>query len=293
MAAPTVHANSSEPTTVEKLRGLPWSMAGNAANVVFVKLTFFGSVFVLFLNTLGLNKTQTGFLLSLIPYFGLVALFAAPFVARHGLKRSYLTFWGLRQVASFAMLLTPWISAQFGFQVMFIYVTVVMIWFALCRSLGETAGMPWRQEYIPNNIRGKYSAKDSMITTIAGFGAVMVSGFVVGRAAGLNGYLLLFLIGGSFGLLGVWFYSHIPGGAPVEKGAAEKSVWAGMLDSLKDRNFLRFLFGIAFIILATGPLNAFLPLYMQEEAGIEPGNVILLRNLSVKVSGNISYRKVR
>jgi MFS family permease len=277
MAAPTVYANSSAPTTVEKLRGLPWSMAGNAANVVFVKLTFFGSVFVLFLNTLGLNKTQTGFLLSLIPYFGLVALFAAPFVARHGLKRSYLTFWGLRQVATFAMLFTPWISMQFGFQAMFVYVTVVMIWFALCRSLGETAGMPWRQEYIPNNIRGKYSAKDSMITTIAGFGAVMVSGFVVGRAAGINGYLLLFLIGGSFGLLGVWFYSHIPGGAPVEKGEAERSVWAGMLDSLKDRNFLRFLFGIAFIILATGPLNAFLPLFMQEEAGIEPGNVILLQ----------------
>lgn len=252
-------------------------MAGNAANVVFVKLTFFGSVFVLFLSSLGLNKTQTGFLLSIIPYFGLIALFAAPFVARHGLKRSYLTFWGLRQVATFAMLLTPWISMQFGFQAMFIYIAVVMIWFSLCRSLGETAGMPWRQEYIPNNIRGKYSAKDSMITTVAGFGAVLVSGFVVGRAAGINGYLLLFLIGGSFGLLGVWFYSHIPGGAPVAKGDAEPSIWAGMFESLKDRNFLRFLFGIAFIILATGPLNAFLPLFMEEEVGIDAGNVILLQ----------------
>ncbi|MCB0074204.1 MAG: MFS transporter, partial [Caldilineaceae bacterium] len=274
---PSPPAPASEPTTVEKLRGLPWSMAGNAANVVFVKLTFFGSVFVLFLSTLGFNKTQTGFLLSLIPYFGLVALFAAPFVARYGLKRSYLTFWGLRQVATFAMLLTPLISARFGFQAMFIYVIVVMIWFALCRSLGETAGMPWRQEYIPNNIRGKYSAKDSMITTIAGFGAVMLSGIVVGRAVGITGYLSLFLIGGSFGLLGVWFYSHIPGGAPRARQEAEGSIWAGMLDSLKDRNFLRFLFGIAFIILATGPLNAFLPLFMQEEVGIGAGNVILLQ----------------
>ena len=274
---PTEPTVVAEPTTVEKLRGLPWSMAGNAANVVFVKLTFFGSVFVLFLSTLGFNKTQTGFLLSLIPYFGLVALFAAPFVARYGLKRSYLTFWGLRQVATFAMLLTPLISARFGFQAMFIYVILVMIWFALCRSLGETAGMPWRQEYIPNNIRGKYSAKDSMITTIAGFGAVMLSGVVIGRAVGITGYLSLFLIGGSFGLLGVWFYSHIPGGAPRAREKAEGSIWAGMLDSLKDRNFLRFLFGIAFVILATGPLNAFLPLFMQEEVGIGAGNVILLQ----------------
>ena len=41
---------TSEPTTVEKLQGLRWANASNAALSVFVQLTFFGSVFVLFLN---------------------------------------------------------------------------------------------------------------------------------------------------------------------------------------------------------------------------------------------------
>ena len=35
---------------VEKMRGLPWSIGGDAANTVFVQFTFFGSVFILFLK---------------------------------------------------------------------------------------------------------------------------------------------------------------------------------------------------------------------------------------------------
>jgi hypothetical protein len=89
VAAVTVH---SEPTTVEKLRGLRWSIASNAANTVFVQFTFFGSIFVLFLNALGLSKTQMGFVLSLVPFFGLIALFVAPATARWGYKRTYLIF---------------------------------------------------------------------------------------------------------------------------------------------------------------------------------------------------------
>ena len=71
-----------EPTTVEKLHKLPWAIAFNASLAVFVQLTFFGSVFVLFLNELGLSTSQIGFVLSLLPFAGLLALVVAPAVAR-------------------------------------------------------------------------------------------------------------------------------------------------------------------------------------------------------------------
>ena len=68
---------SGEPTTAEKLQALPWSVASNAFLAIFVQLTYFGSVFVLFLNELGLSKGQVGLVLSLIPFAGLLALFVA------------------------------------------------------------------------------------------------------------------------------------------------------------------------------------------------------------------------
>jgi hypothetical protein len=63
------------PTTYEKIRAIPWSLGYDLANTFFVQLTFFGSVFILFLNDLGLNESQIGLLLSILPFLSLLSLF--------------------------------------------------------------------------------------------------------------------------------------------------------------------------------------------------------------------------
>ena len=105
--APAVDATPAEPTTIEKLRGLRWSIASNSANTVFAQYTFFGSIFVLFLNELELNKGQIGFLLSLLPFTGLISILIAPAVARFGYKRTYVTAWTARTVVASFLLPTP------------------------------------------------------------------------------------------------------------------------------------------------------------------------------------------
>ena len=67
-----------ELTDEQKIRRLPWFYGHNVCNSIFCQLTFFGPVFVLFLSELGLPKVQIGFLLSLLPFCGLLALFIAP-----------------------------------------------------------------------------------------------------------------------------------------------------------------------------------------------------------------------
>ncbi|MCB0029342.1 MAG: hypothetical protein KDE28_15610, partial [Anaerolineales bacterium] len=106
-------AHIAEPTNAEKIRLLPWSIASNAANTVFVHYTFFGSAFVLFLNELQLNNAQIGLLLSFFPFFGLIAIFIAPRVARYGYKRTFLTFFGTRKIITALLLFTPML-AQWG-----------------------------------------------------------------------------------------------------------------------------------------------------------------------------------
>ena len=81
---------STGPTTVEKLRGLPWGVAWSMSNSVFAQYTFFGSIFVLFLDELGLDKGQIGSLLSLLPFLGIIAIFIASTEARIGYKRVFV-----------------------------------------------------------------------------------------------------------------------------------------------------------------------------------------------------------
>jgi HEAT repeat protein/sugar phosphate permease len=268
---------STEPTTVEKLRALPWSIASNAALAVYLQLTFFGSVFVLFLNSLELDKAQIGFLLSLLPFTGMLALVLAPAIARAGYKRTWLTFFGLRTFVTAFLLLTPLVVTAYGPDAAMIFITMVVAVYALVRTVGVTAGFPWIQEYVPNSVRGKYTASNNFYSTIAGFLAVTLASLVLARTVGLTGYMVLIAIGVIFGFISVALAIPIPGGAPAQPPKTQPAPERNIKDALRDSHMVRYLVGVGLFTLATVPLGSFLPLYMQEEVGLPASQIVLLQ----------------
>ncbi len=269
---------ANEITNVEKMRSIPWRIGANSANTIFAQFTYFGSVFVLFLSQLGFSKTQIGFLLSLFPFFGLVALFISPTVARVGYKTTFLTFWGLRDIVTAFLLLTPWILANYGFDSTLIFVTLIVAIFALCRAIAETGWYPWAQDMIPNSMRGKFQATNEIFTTLIGLLAVFVAGFVIERSSEYFGFSILIGMGVIFGLASVWAYSFIPGGKSEIPIESEQDRTNALLEALKDKGFLSYLIGVGLVTLATVPMISFLPLFMQEQIGLSDGQVVVLQN---------------
>lgn len=272
----SVTSQPQQLTTVEKLRGLPWSIAANVANTVYCQFTFFGSVFPLFLSQLGLSKGQMGFLFSLMPFCGLLAPLLAPAAARVGYKNFYMIFWGTRKTFTAFLLLTPWVLGAFGVQGALVFVSAITAVFAISRAAAETARVPWVQEYVPGAMQGKYTATNNIFTSLAGFLAVAVAGYVLGLSHDLSGFMLLMGVGVLFGFICVWLTSFIPGGAPARPIAGERPR-RNLGEALRDKNYLFFLIGVGVIIIATTPIGSFLPLYMQEEVGLAAGNVVLLQ----------------
>jgi MFS family permease len=280
---------ADEVTNVEKIRRLPWSIATNSANSTFIQLTVSGSIFVLFLNELGLGKGETGLLLSLLPFGGVLALFAAPYVAHFGYKRTFLTFFSARTATASALLLTPWVLSNFGHHSALWYVTVVIALFCILRSIGMTAYFPWSKEFVPDAIRGKYTAIDSTSSAIVNFVAILGAKFVLERMTGLSGFMVLMAIGVGFAVGGIITGARIPGGSrtapqPVvpETGEATRTTpgfmaWSDLHKALSDRDFRLYLAGLGTDMLAISPMIAFLPLFMQEEVGLGAGNVVLLQ----------------
>lgn len=269
---------TSEPTTVEKLQGLRWANASNAALSVFVQLTFFGSVFVLFLNQLGLSKSQIGFVLSLMPFTGLIALFIAPAVARFGYKRTYVVSFGLRNVVAAGLLLTPIVVTRAGPEAGMLFVTAIVAVFAVLRSIGITASTPWQQEYVPNSVRGKFTATNNAVSTFTGFLAVTVAGLVLARASGLGGYMALIAVGIVFGFISVGLSIFIPGGAPQKEEPAQQRSRRDLRAALLDTDFVRYLVGVGLFTVATVPVGSFMSLYMQEQIGLASSQVVRLQN---------------
>jgi len=268
---------TGEPTTVDKLRALPWSIASNAALAVYLQLTFFGSVFVLFLSSLGLDTAQIGFLLSLLPFTGILALVLAPPIARAGYKRTWLTFFGLRTFVTAFLLLTPLVVNTYGSEAAMAFITAVVAVYALVRTVGVTAGFPWIQEYVPNSVRGKYTASNNFFSTLSGFLAVTLASLVLARTVGLTGYMVLIAVGVLFGFISVALAVPIPGGASVKADKAQPAPQRNIKEALQDSHMLRYLVGVGLFTLATVPLGSFLPLYMQDQVGLPASQVVLLQ----------------
>lgn len=267
----------SEPTNVDKLRALPWSIASNAAQAVYLQLTFFGSIFVLFLSSLGLDTVQIGFLLSLLPFTGILALALAPAIARWGYKRTWLGFFGLRTFITAFLLLTPLVVTRFGPDAAMGFMTAVVLVYALVRTVGVSAGFPWIQEYVPNSVRGKYTASNNFYSTIAGFAAVTLASLVLARTVGITGYMVLIAVGVVFGFISVALAIRIPGGAPRKPDKNKPAPQRNIKDALRDSHMMRYLAGVGLFTLATVPLSAFLPLFMQDEVGLPDSQVVLLQ----------------
>jgi MFS family permease len=269
---------SAELTNAEKIRGLRWSIAQTAANTVFSQLTFFGPAFILFLNELQLSNSQIGLLLSFFPFFGTIALFIAPRVARFGYKRTFVLFWGIRKTITALLLLVPWVLDEFGSQVTLIFVGLIVMGFGLCRAIAEVGYYPWSQEFVPTSMRGRYESVAQLFTNGVGIITIAFASFIIEQLAGLHRFTLLFGIGVVFGYLSLWFTTRVPGGAPTTSTGAEALVHRDMLVTLKDKNFWLFILSVGLVTLGTTPMFSFLPLFMKQEVGLSDGNNILLQN---------------
>ena len=266
------------PTNAEKIRKLPWLIARDATNSFFGQFTYFGSVFILFLSELNLNKAQIGLLLSFIPFWGAIAVFIAPSAARFGYKRTFVYFYGLRKLVTIFLVFVPWIHAHTGPGYTLIYVSAIVLVFSFSRAVEETAIFPWAQEYVPNSIRGKFTAINNIVSSIAALTAIAIASYVIGSSTELSRFTWLFAAAVIFGFISVWASTFTPGGAPTKGTAAANVSVKDSLQSLKDKNFSLFLLGLGLVTVATVPMYSFLPLFMQQQIGLKESNIVLLQN---------------
>ena len=101
-------------TNVEKMRGLRWAIFFNSTNQIFVYLTFFGPMIVLFFNRLGFSKSEIGNTLGLLYITGVFSVLLVSPAARVGYKNIFLRFMSARALVVIFMLFTPFVLTRFG-----------------------------------------------------------------------------------------------------------------------------------------------------------------------------------
>ncbi len=271
-----VSEKNREVTELEKIQGLKYHVAGALLTNVFAVLTFLGSVFVLFLDELGLDKSHIGVILAITPFCQVISVLAAPVVERVGFKRSFLVFYGFRALVMSFLIATPFVLSRWGQQSAYIWVGGIMAAFAVSRAIAETAVWPWNAEMIPNSIRGKFSAVNSIIATVGIIITIAGAGFIIGRFEGLDKFIWLISIGVLAGFVSLIFYFKLPGGAPKKSKITFLDSFKAIKNVTTDANYLNFMAGYGLVALAVGSTVSFVPLYMNEQIGIGQGKVVWL-----------------
>jgi HEAT repeat protein len=149
---------------------------------------------------------------------------------------------------------------------------VIVAVFAVVRTISETAYFPWVIEFVPNSVRGKYSAMSNIFTALTGFVAVWIAGQILGYFEGLTGFMILFAAGALTGYLSVWASTFIPGGVSQVNGGKRN-----LSNAIRDPDNRRYLLGVGLVTLGTVPIAAFLPLFMEEYGGLSSANVVQLQ----------------
>lgn len=260
------------------IKNLRWSILAWIFNSIFCVLTVFGSIFLLFLSELGIPKYKIGILLSFLPFFGIIAPFLSSYVEYFGSKRVFLICFGIRKFVIVSLLFLPLIIERFGYKAGINFVTFVILLFAFLRAFGETGYYAWAKEFIPDDLRGKYAGIQNIAVNIAGFLAVSFGSYIVGKNEGIEKYLFLIGIAFIFGILSVYFMSFVPFGEP--KKQKPEINFKKMLEPLKDKNFLFFLFAVG-IALFGSSLMSFLPIFVKEKLYFSSRNVVFLDNASI------------
>ena len=264
------------PADEQQTRAMPWFLAHVFLNAIFACWTFGGSVFLLFLDQLGMPKGQIGVLLSLFPFSGVLALWFAPVAAHLGWKRVFIAGYGVRKLVMALLLFLPWVLTAAGQKAGMVFVFAVITVFALLRAMAETAYYPWSQEFIPNRMRGKIAGVNMLLGTVSAGVALWIAGLVIGHGAGLPRFLVLIAAGCLVGLAGILMMVKVPGGSPRTEPAAADVHGANMARALRDRNFLACLGGTGCVTIGIALFTSFLPLYLKERLEIASGTVVML-----------------
>lgn len=258
----------------DKLRRLPFFYAFSVLTATAVMCTVQAPL-ALFAAELGLDKNQIGLLGGVVPFFQVLGIATLPLIS----------FFGSRRMAAFSLFM------RYGFLGLFFlapfYLTspdtvfyillTAMIGFSFMRTMAEAALVPWSQDFMPRAIRGQISGRTALAYVPV---ALVISWLIqlwLDGQQGLERFYPVFFVGIVIGSVGALSLLGLRGGEPTARPSTQKRLGGtAIMRSLRDRNFVIFLYSSATQYLVFLAINLFMLLFFRERLGMSSGQLVLM-----------------
>ena len=234
---------------------------------------------------LGLNSDEIGILGSLMAFCQVLALISIPITLYFGSKLVSITTLFTRYIFLLIFLIVP--LYQHNLLLVFYLLFFAMLMFAICRSLSEAAFVPWMQEFIPRDVRGRIIGINGIICTPFALAASYAIKMWLDSREGLDRFYPVFIIAIISGFISALLLIKIKGGEKIVNRENDHGYLKNLFSASKDKNFNLFLISSGTQYLVITVLAIFLTLFFKIRMNIPTGELIFSSTL-VLIGGTCS-----
>ena len=231
----------------------------NDLNLVLFSVTFgmaFASItngpaLTGFAQALGANDFFYGVMKALPVLGGTMQLFASWVIEKTCVRKKWYVIFGIIQrILWMVIAAVPWFIPMNPSMLRLWTVTMLVTLSAISAAFVNVGFFSWMSELIPNNIRGRFLAIRSSISTIAGICGALIAGWVLDNVNGMNGYSIVFSFASVCGIIDIVIFLRI--NEPPMVVRQHESFMAISRKALSNRSFLWYLFfldSLAFLLV--------------------------------------------
>jgi MFS family permease len=234
---------------------------------------------------LGLDSDKIGILGSLMAFCQVLAVISIPVTIYFGSKLVSISALFTRYIFLLIFLIVPFYKDNVTLVFSLLFFSMLM--FSIFRSLSEAAFVPWMQEFIPRDVRGRIIGVNGIICTPFALAASYVIKIWLDSRVGLDRFYPVFILAIITGLISALLLIKIQGEKKILNRENDRGYLKNLFSASKDKNFNLFLLSSGTQYLVITVLAIFLTLFFKIRMNIPTGELIFSSTL-ILIGGTCS-----
>lgn len=237
------------------------------------------SPMILYAKSLGASATILGIIAGMMPLLVIFQIPAASHINRIGYRRFVVGGWSIRVLFIFAMALVPLTGGFLDPRNRLALLLALLFCFNLSRGISSCAWLPWITQLVPEDLRGKYLARDAAVQNLASFVTFLIAAATLSGDSKPWQFAALFAFSAVAGAVSLSFLKRMPD-VPVPNEARQSTMSVPWLAMAGHPPFKKLLISVVAWSVAYGGISTFTVAFLKVHTGMSEGKILLISSMA-------------
>lgn len=253
-----------------------------------------GTPLVLLAESIGATVFQVGLLYSFLFLTTPLQVLSTSLLPRFGYKNLMLFGWGTRALCLLIPVYLAW-SRPADPQAWHVNILILsLLFFAILRSIGNCAFIPWMYSILPINSRGRYFANEQIFGGLAGVGTLIACSLLFYWLNLYDAFLWQYLLAIAGALLSWQALRKIPDGPQPHPIELNRVLSETPKLLFRRSRYRQFLWSSVLFTICSAPIVPFSVYFLRTETGLQPAQIIIFTTLQYigAIAGSLVIRNL-